>query len=57
MVRSAEQREYFEGMGTPCVLGDLEADFADSLDGCTDVVFAAGSGGHTGADKTILVDL
>ena len=57
MVRSAEQREYFEGMGTPCVLGDLEADFAHALDGCTDVVFTAGSGGHTGADKTILVDL
>ena len=57
MVRSKEQREYFEGLGTPWVMGDLEADFADALDGCTDVVFAAGSGGHTGADKTILVDL
>jgi uncharacterized protein YbjT (DUF2867 family) len=57
MVRSAEQRAYFEGLGTPWVMGDLEADFADALDGCTDVVFTAGSGGHTGADKTILVDL
>jgi len=57
MVRSAEQREYFEGLGTPWAMGDLEADFAHALDGCTDVVFTAGSGGHTGADKTILVDL
>ena len=57
MVRSAEQREYFEGIGTPCVMGDLEADFSHALDDCTDVVFTAGSGGHTGADKTILVDL
>ena len=57
MVRSEEQREYFEGIGTPCVMGDLEADFAHALDDCTDVVFAAGSGGHTGADKTIMVDL
>ena len=57
MVRSAEQREYFESLGTPCVMGDLEADFAHALDDCTDVVFTAGSGGHTGAEKTILVDL
>ena len=57
MVRSAEQREYFEGLGTACVMGDLEADFAHALDDCTDVVFTAGSGGHTGADKTIMVDL
>jgi uncharacterized protein YbjT (DUF2867 family) len=57
MVRSAEQREHCEGLGTPWVMGDLEADFAHALDDCTDVVFTAGSGGRTGADKTIMVDL
>ena len=57
MVRSAEQQDYFEGMGTPCVLGDLEADFAHAMEDCTAVVFTAGSGGHTGGEKTILVDL
>ena len=57
MVRSSDQREYFESIGTPCVMGDLEADFAHALDDCTHVVFTAGSGGHTGADKTLLIDL
>lgn len=57
MVRTAEQREHFEASDTPCTMGDLEADFAPALDGFTHVVFTAGSGGHTGADKTILVDL
>lgn len=36
---------------------DLEEDFSDAFDGCSQVVFAAGSGGSTGADKTILIDL
>lgn len=36
---------------------DLEDDFSDVFHGCRQVVFAAGSGGSTGADKTLLIDL
>ncbi|WP_394193544.1 SDR family oxidoreductase [Pseudoalteromonas atlantica] len=36
---------------------DLEADFSHAFEGCDQVIFAAGSGGNTGADKTILIDL
>lgn len=46
-----------EDMGAEVVLGDLEQGIGDALAGCDSVVFTAGSGGHTGADKTILVDL
>lgn len=36
---------------------DLEADFSQAFKECDQVIFAAGSGGNTGADKTILIDL
>ena len=36
---------------------DLNKDFEHAFEHCEDVVFAAGSGGHTGLDKTILIDL
>ncbi len=36
---------------------DLEADFSHALTACSTVVFTAGSGAHTGCDKTLLVDL
>ncbi len=36
---------------------DLEGDFSQAFTGCDQVIFAAGSGGNTGADKTILIDL
>lgn len=36
---------------------DLENDFSDALHGCEHIIFAAGSGGNTGADKTLLIDL
>jgi len=36
---------------------DLNKDFGHAFKDCENVVFAAGSGGHTGADKTILIDL
>ena len=57
MVRSREQIPFFDEMGVETVLGDLEGDFAQAFDGCDRVVFTAGSGGHTGGDKTLLVDL
>ena len=39
------------------VEGDLEQDFSHAFKGCDKVIFAAGSGGSTGADKTMLIDL
>ena len=36
---------------------DLTEDFGQAFKQCTHVVFVAGSGGNTGADKTILIDL
>ena len=57
VVRSEEQREFFESHNVEVVIGDLEGEFAETLDGCDRLVFTAGSGGHTGPDKTMLVDL
>ena len=37
--------------------GDLEQDITHALQGCSVVVFTAGSGANTGLDKTLLVDL
>ncbi len=57
MVRKDEQRVRFEAQGIEAVVGDLEGDFDHAFDGCDRVVFTAGSGGSTGGDKTLLVDL
>ena len=57
MVRTPEQVQAFEDLGAEAVLGDLESDFSAAFEGCDKVVFSAGSGGTTGADKTLLVDL
>ena len=57
MVRNEVQRARFEDRGIESVVGDLEMDFAHAFDGCRQVVFTAGSGGSTGGDKTLLVDL
>lgn len=58
MIRSAEQAGYFQQLGAEVVIGDLEQPLPDAaFADCDKVVFTAGSGGKTGADKTILVDL
>lgn len=57
MVRDPKQAPLFEQLGVEPVVGDLEGEFADAFDGCDRVVFTAGSGGHTGGDKTLLIDL
>ena len=57
MVRNVAQVPFFEALGVPSVLGDLEGDFAAAFEGCDRAVFTAGSGGSTGGDKTLLVDL
>ncbi|MCH7920021.1 MAG: SDR family oxidoreductase [Planctomycetes bacterium] len=56
MMRDPRQREPFDRLGVPTVLGDLEYPIDHCLAGCDAVIFAAGSGGHTGKDKTVLVD-
>jgi len=39
------------------VEADLEEDFSHAFEDCDQVIFSAGSGGKTGADKTMLIDL
>lgn len=39
------------------VEADLKDDFSQAFNQCSTVVFAAGSGGSTGADQTLLIDL
>ncbi len=58
MVRKESQMADMEKLGAKAVLADLEKDispaFKDHLDA---VIFTAGSGGGTGKDKTISIDL
>ena len=56
LIRDPRQQTKFTALGVPSVVGDLEAGIADFLPGMDVVVFTAGSGGHTGPDKTIDVD-
>lgn len=60
MIRNVEQASFFENVGADTVIADLEDDtdtIAKAATGCDAIVFTAGSGPHTGKDKTILVDL
>ncbi|WP_226585431.1 SDR family oxidoreductase [Halobacillus litoralis] len=56
MLRDTDQIPYFEEIQVPTVLADLEKDFGHAFHGMDAVIFAAGSGPHTGADKTIIID-
>lgn len=56
MIRNPDQRPKFDALGVPTVLADLEYPIDHAVAGCDAVIFAAGSGGHTGKDKTVLVD-
>src|SRR5690606_40386910 len=61
LFRSREsQAETFRQAGVEAVVADLEGrveEIASAANGCDAIVFTAGSGAHTGADKTLLVDL
>lgn len=60
MIRKKEQIAEFKKIGVETVLANLEEsvdEIAKSAQGCDAVVFTAGSGGHTGLDKTLLIDL
>ncbi|WP_069384466.1 SDR family oxidoreductase [Halomonas caseinilytica] len=57
MVRSEEQRAWFEERGIDTVVADLEGELRHAFEGCDQVLFTAGSGPHTGPDKTLMIDL
>ena len=60
MIRDEKQKPDFEIMGAMTVVADLEdrtETIALAMEGMDAVVFTAGSGGHTGPDKTLLIDL
>ena len=60
MVRKEEQVEAMKENGIEAVLANLEGsvdEITEAATGADAVVFTAGSGGSTGADKTLLIDL
>ena len=60
MVRKKEQAEELKNQGIDVAVASLEGsveDIAEAANGCDAIVFTAGSGGHTGLDKTLLIDL
>ncbi|MFD1039278.1 SDR family oxidoreductase [Virgibacillus byunsanensis] len=60
MVRKEEQALALKEKGVEAVVADLEGpvdSIAEAAKGCDTVIFTAGSGGKTGSDKTLLVDL
>ncbi len=57
LIRHPDQGPELQQLGaTETVLGNLEQDCSEAMKGCDAVIFAAGSGPHTGPDKTIDVD-
>lgn len=56
MVRSIAQKQEMEEMSCEVVVADLEGDFEHVFNQVDTVIFTAGSGSHTGHDKTISVD-
>lgn len=57
LIRHPEQGPDLQQLGaTETVLGDLEQDCSEAMKGCDAVILVAGSGPHTGPDKTIDVD-
>ncbi|KQU24736.1 sugar epimerase [Bacillus sp. Leaf13] len=60
MIRKEEQRKHFEKIGVESVIVSLTGsvdEIAKAAKGCDAIVFTAGSGGSTGADQTLLIDL
>lgn len=57
LIRHPDQGPELQQLGaTETVQGDLEHDCSEAMRGCDSVIFTAGSGPHTGPDKTIDVD-
>ena len=59
-LRKQEQVKEFDAMGVTSIVGNLEEDvekLAISFEDVDAIVFTAGSGGNTGFDKTLAIDL
>lgn len=56
MVRAEDQMPELEGLGAEPVLADLEGEVAPAVEGCEAVIFAAGGGPGSGAEKKETVD-
>lgn len=56
MLRKESQQENFDDHQVEYCMGDLEEDFEHAFKNVDKVIFAAGSGGSTGDDKTLAVD-
>jgi len=56
MIRKEEQKQIFDDMGVESIMADLEGDVKHAFEGVDKVIFAAGSGGSTGPEKTTAVD-
>ncbi|MEO2210176.1 Uncharacterized conserved protein YbjT, contains NAD(P)-binding and DUF2867 domains [Paenibacillus sp. CF095] len=60
LIRKPEQAGTLKELGADVVIGDLEGsveDLAEAMKDHNAIVFTAGSGGSTGQDKTLLIDL
>ncbi|WP_219702757.1 SDR family oxidoreductase [Marinomonas lutimaris] len=57
LVRYKSKLDDLKDSDLEIVEADLEGDFSLAFDGIDNVVFVAGSGGSTGVDKTLLIDL
>lgn len=60
MIRDESQAAFFTEANAEVVVCDLEDDIpaiVKAAEGCDAIVFTAGSGPHTGKDKTLMVDL
>jgi uncharacterized protein YbjT (DUF2867 family) len=56
LLRKESQKQNFDSDQVEFFIGDLEKDFSNAFKNIDKVIFAAGSGGSTGDDKTIAVD-
>ncbi|WP_297094749.1 SDR family oxidoreductase [uncultured Draconibacterium sp.] len=59
-IRKEEQKSFFDAIGVPVIVGSLESsidELAKAVKGFDAIVFTAGSGGKTGYDKTLEIDL
>lgn len=56
MIRDRKQFDEMNALGAEVVIADLEKNFAHAYQDIDLVIFTAGSGSHTGPDKTIAVD-
>ena len=56
MIRNKKHMKEMKKLGAETVIADLEEDFFHAYENVEAIIFTAGSGGHTGPEKTISVD-